>query len=763
MRNKESSVMMFMLVVSVLLAVFLIPVLQASTLRGSLSSDDVLIVSDQSGKVVGVYPSGGLYVEYQYTYTYGTDETGEVSYEVYDYRWWWSNPRSGPPPSVSVPSINATLRLDCEVKMNAVAGSYSRIEDNTTVTSAAIVIGINVKIYIEFDKAPTTTGSIDLGSILSSAFGTSSPTISYIVTGAKYVDGQKTEDVTVSDDVVLSLTDLKVRILGISIYPDKVTKTGYVDSGSLDSGVVITPVYSIDVCGRVIGGDASYELVVSYADKEAILVIDSSSRPRCATIANATITPNENATIPIVVKSGAFTIYLNYTKPVDGAVITIGRATGRAVGSPGKWNFIVTIPVSVSGYLNSSRGFTVSGSVSGSTIGTIQCQSLNINLPSTYTLTCNATSTFGGSASDIVNATYTATVTLVDDLGRTHTYTGSVYMDALDPTNIADLAWEIYSIASRALFMGVIITVGLMIISLVKQSVTDFPLLDPNYLRGAMLTMVVAILIIYVAIPFTYGVYAEILSNIPLFQQYVTPPPSGDPKAVFTHLVGYYDKLFQEIESDYQTRFVANVQGIFDSVRNLIAVFLGIMIVALALSFFAGAGIPFASMGSMFLSAVFTFLSLVLLFAPGGAMILVGVAIGRLVVLLTSAIVIAVMTLGVFFIAMPTPLTQRLGEDMFSAGVMYFVTFPLLAPVSYAFYKYVVETTSRSITTSPISIPIGAVSLFIPLEQIINITIYITASGVVLLMVLISLSYILQRTGIALGLGEALSGLVWRG
>jgi len=767
-RIKNASKAILLLIIAGFVASLFTPqtTYASSTVNGILSMEDILLITDQEGNVLGIYPQN-LYIGHLYTRTYGTNETGKVEYKVVDNSWSWVFPRGGPSNTVYIPDLGITLRLRYDVKFEVVTGSTTETRDNITTSSAAVVVKLDVKTFIEFVKAPNAVGTIDIGEYLRRyLFNGWDPIITYLVKAEKYVDGESVGEVYIVDDITLSFSGLTVGVHTLNFYIDKIVRKTYVSKGDLDSGATVSPLYDIVVCGNVVGSDRTYELLISYADKEAILTIGGGGAPKCKAIEGVSLIPGKNSNIMVVAKSGVTVLQLNYTKDVEGAIISLSKASGRAVGSPGKWNFIVTIPVYATGYFSGGwRRFTVTGVVSSSSIGVIPCQTLTINSSGAFSLICNATVGFEGSVADIINATYVTSVTVYDEFGTAHSFRGRAYVDAIDPTNVADVAWMIYSIASRALFVGVIFTVFLMVVSIVKESVTGTPLLNPADLRGALLTMIVVGLIIYVGIPYAYKLYVDVLSSIPLFQSYVQPPPGSDPQTVFTHLISYYDKLFQEVERDYQARYLANVQSIYSSLMNLIGIFIGVMAVALALStvLTPGGSIPFASIASVLMSIVFTYLSLVLMFAPIGALILAVVAIGRLVVLLTTAIVIAVLTVGVFLIAIPTPLSQRLGEDMFGAGILYFITFPLLAPLAYTLYRYVVETASRNVTESSLGVVLGPVSAVIPLKQIIDIMIYFTASGAVILMVLFSLGYILQRTGIATGLGEALSGLVWRG
>jgi len=753
------TVIMIFVIGALILSLVPIPVSRAATVvKGTLSADDVLIVVDNANNIKGMYPSG-FYIEHLYTYMYETNETGVVEYRIASYGWWWSYPGGEPPRKLEVPDIGLVLRLEYDVEFNVNSGNAVRTENNVTTSTAGIAIELDVKTYIEFEKIPNISGSINIGEYLRKyLFGDRNPAISYYVSAVKYVNNRSVGFVHLRDDVELSLSDLTVNVHTLSLYINKVVRNGYNSTGTLDSFAMISPLYDIEVCGNVYGSNKKYTLIVSYADKEVTMTV-----PGCKSIKNVGLTPGENTTITIIARSGAFTLQLNYNMSIEGAVIGLSRASGRAVGSPGKWNFVVTVPITVSGYFKSGWKFTVTGTVSSAVADNIPCQPLTLNNIGVYTLICNATIGFGGTSTDISSSTHTISVTVTDEFGKQHTFQGSVYINAIDPTNIADIAWQVYDIAGRVLFMGAIIVAILMLLSIFLGTFMEHPLLDPSYLRGALLTIIVAAVVVTLVIPYTYRVFVEILSSIPTLQQYVSVPPSSDPKTVFTHMIGYYDKLFQAIESDYQTWYVANVQGIISATGTMVGIFLGAMAIAIVLSIFAGASIPFASIAGTAMSTIFTYLSIALFYAPAGASIIIALVIGRLIILITTAVVITVMTIGIFLIAIPTPLSQRLGEEMFGAGVLYFITFPLLAPISYSLYRYVIDTASRSVSQAPISIPLGIVSIFIPVQQIINIMIYIIASGTVLMMVLLTLGYILQRTGVATGLGEALSGLMWRG
>ena len=758
-------------VVIVLVAVAILtgvrPVAEAETVEGATNVKGVLIVRDQSGHIVGVYPSE-LYIEHVYTATYNANESGSISYTVRDKSWWWQYPPGGPQTRVYVPELGAWLQLKYNVDFSVDSGNKQVTSGNETYTYSGVAVGLSVKTYIYFETPPNVTGVINIGYyILKYVFGGVDPVISYSVTVTKYVDGQPTADETYTGSVMLDYRNIQLNIYTVELYLKDISRTGYIERGDLSTTATLQPLYNVTVCGNVVGADTTFSMLMDYAGKEAVLKVDGDAEPECATLNNVSLPVGANQTIVLTVKSGVFTLLLNYTANVEGALISVGKVTGAATGSPGKWNFTFVAPVYVSGYFSRWPTLSVACTVSGSVIGSVSCE-MSISSPGSYKLLCSTLSSFSGSSPDILKQTYTAKVTITDEFGVEHTFTGSVSMNAFDPTNIADIAWQAYSAAQSVIAGGVIFAVVLIIISIVKESVSGTPLVDVYYVRGTLLTLVVAFTVLSVGIPILYKLYLDMLANIPLFQSYVTSLPSGDPKTVFTGLVGYYDTLFEAIESDYYTMYVANVNNILGAMRNIVTIFVGIMLTIVALAvvsmWFGGqfSLAPIASLGNVLMSIVFTYLSLLITIAPLGAIVIVSVAVGRLVILIVTVIATAVLTAGVILLSIPSALSQRLGEDMFSAGILYFITVPFMGPISYTLYKYVLDVSLRGIEDS-FGISLGIVSFFIPIKPLVEIMIYFIASGAVTMMIIISVAYVLVRSGVAVGLGEAFSSIVWRG
>jgi hypothetical protein len=730
--------------------------------NGKLSVDELLVIATPEGETTGTYPED-VYVEHLHTYTYSVNETGEITFSVADKSFRWVYPHE-PPTRVYIPELNSYLYLDYGVDLSVTTGGVTQSSGNTTYSQAGIVVSLVVKTYIRFDKMPSKVGSVDIGSlIMKYAFNGVNPIIHYEVLAKKYVDGVYAGDIYISEDVTLSFENLVINLYTISFDIDSVVRSDYVLQGDLDRGAVVKPRYNAIVCGNVIGGDRVFEAVVSIGTSETTLRIDGDPEKDCGTLENIELLPGRDTNIVALIRTGAFTVTANLTKDIEGALISIGKPSGRAIGTSGSWEFVVTVPIHVSGYYSSWPRFKVEGNVE-SQLGSIPCDPITISSPGSYTLVCNTTLYFGASINEILSAKYIAKVVIYDEFDNPHEVSGTVSMSAMDPSDIADVAWKAYSYAVRVILGGMVFVLALMVLSILKEFLTGYPLVDPVYLRGVLLTLVVSLLIIYVALPVVYSAFTTMLSSMPVFQKYVEPPAASDPETVFKHLIGYYEKLFQAIERDYQVRFIGGINEIMNSLQLILAIAFGALLVALALStpFTPGGGIPFASVGGAILTIVFTYLGLLMMTAPGGAMVLAAVAIGRVIILMTVAVIISIMTLGVFLLSIPSPLSQRLGEDFFGSGVLFFIAFPMIGPVTYTLYSHVIDTATSAIQGT-IDVSLLGFQILIPIGPIAQIMIYFTATGAAVLIIMMSLSYILSRTGIAVGIGEALSGLVWRG
>lgn len=732
--------------------------------EGRLSVEELFLVIDNE-EVVGVYPED-VFIEYTHTYSYEVNETGEVSFEIVEEKWGWVKPRRGPRQTVYIPELDATLHVEYDVDLSAVTGGSVGGSENTTYTHAGIVVYFNMRLRLGFRDPPETTGSVDIGEYIREyVFGGVSPEVYYRVVANKYVDGRYVGKTRIYNKLALSLDNLVLTLYTISFNIKEIKRTGYAEAGDLDSGVKITPLYDVTVCGNIIGGSRSLQVVVSLDSSEAVLAVDGDGDEECVVLGNVSLTPGEDTPIGLVVKSGVFTLPLNISREVEGVVLSLGEAVGRAIGSGNRWEFYVAVPVYVYGYYASWLSTRIEGEVE-TPYGVVPCSPLEIASQGGYRLTCNRTLTTSSSltVADIIDGEYSITVTVTDDLGSVHVFKGTVSMGAVDPSHIPDVAWTIYDVALKIVLSGIVFVIVLMIVSILKESITGTPLLDVIYLRGVLLTLIASIIILFVAIPVAYRVFTEILTSIPLFQRYIEPPASGEPKEVFTHLVGYYERLFEAIERDYQVRFIGNMHSLMASLGMMVGFASVFFAVALALStiFTPGAGTPFASIGGSILSLVFTFLGLLVMVAPGGAIVLVGVAIGRIIILLTTVIVVAATIIGLFMLCIPVPLSQRLGEDLFGAGILYFMVLPMVGPITYSLYQYVVDAASRVIRGT-LNVALGPFQFLIPIGPVAEIMIYFVASGASVLIIIVSLAYVLSRTGVATGIGEALSGLVWRG
>lgn len=740
---------------------------QRNVVKGVLNAGELLVVVDQAGNVLGVYPPE-FYIEFVYSFSDYANETGAVTYRVVSKRWWWVYE---PPSEVHVPELNTTIKLHYKVDLSVYTNSTQPI-NNETYTIGGVSLVLNVKMYAVLKGGPSTFGPIPIGNyILAGMPWGLLPEVGYEVVVEKIcrVDSETyTTTAYYSDTVALDLSNIWITLYGLEFDVKEVKLVKYVDKGDLETGVTISPLYNITFCGNILhSSTASLGMIVSVGASEVVLTVDGDPEHECVEVGGVELVPAGNQSIVVNIRTGVFSLLINATRPVEGVIASTGRPSGLATGSEGTWNAVVAITFYVVGYYERWPTLVATASVYNQYFGMFSCTPLEIQGEGIYKIRCNSSLSAELSSSEILNSDFKVEVEYVDELGETHSFTGVATMSAFDPTNLAEFAWSVYQHAINVLLLGMIGIVIMLVVSMLKETITGIPLVDPMYLRGALLTVAVALTLLHVGLPIVYYSFGHLLSNVPMLSQYVSAPDTANstesfPKVVFTHLIGYYSKLFEAIEIGYREYYVGSLDEIFRAIAGWATVAVILLGTAFALSFFFGAGIPFASIASTFLSIIFAFIGLALTVAPMGAVILVSIALGRLVIVMTTVVIIAIMVLGVILLCIPSPFSQRFGEEFFGAGILYFIVFPMLAPITYSLYRHVIATAMTS-ATGAVSASLGLVAILIPIAPIVKIMIYFVASGASILIVISSLAYILSRTGIATGIGEVLSGMLWRG
>ena len=98
---------------------------------------------------------------------------------------------------------------------------------------------------------------------------------------------------------------------------------------------------------------------------------------------------------------------------------------------------------------------------------------------------------------------------------------------------------------------------------------------------------------------------------------------------------------------------------------------------------------------------------------------------------------------------------------MLGAAIVYFIVFPIMAPISYVLYMYVMDTAMSAVQTS-ISVSLPLVSLVLPIGAVSKVMVYLVTAGMVEVLILVSVAFVLTRSGLMSSVGEAFVALVNR-
>ncbi|MEM2260950.1 MAG: hypothetical protein QXK24_00720 [Ignisphaera sp.] len=746
-------------------------------IKAGINHNNLLLVVDNTGAVVGVYPSN-LEIISDYSAVYEeTYVNRTVRYNILSCRVHWGINTTAE--TFYVPDIDATIKIEFKENIMCYSNINVTVRDidffNTTlrfiIITVRLYVTLSIKMPISIMKIGTASvSSLPLGKyIIDYLFHGRNPYIYYEVVVERIIDGISHLG-EYSETIFLDLSQIKVSLHAIELWLNKIEISEYLVQGDLPQGVIIKPVYNVEICGRLSQGYRGRILMaVGVLDKETVLTVTGGDAT-CKTISNISLSPGTNQTIHLNIRSGAFAMNLRYENiSIEGTIISISNLFGRVLASGSLWSVLLQSIISVAGYHETFPLIRVEGTVTNTIFGSIECQDLIIDREDTYIFVCEKNIYGNFNLVDIENSNFSATLVVIHGGDKIWRFTTVVRVLVMDPGSIAGQVSMIYTYASNTILMGIVAILILYIVSHIKEMITAVPLFDTYMLRGALLTLVVAYAVLSIGIPLVYYVFGKIVENMPILNRYISPIPSTDIRVAFTHMVSYYDKLFITIMRDYETEFVGSIGKIMIWIQLTSISALSIMAVALALSTFwtPGAGIPFSSIFSGIMSLVFGILSMLMMQAQMGVFAVVSITITRVLVFVVTAIMISLMVIGVILMCIPTSLSQRIGEDIFGASILYMIVFPLIAPLSYAIYKHLMDTV---ILRGPLD-TIANMCVFVPLPIcfagfvpfFVKMMTFVVASGVVVLLIVGSLGYILTRTGVATGIGEALSSLVWRG
>jgi hypothetical protein len=723
------------------------------TRPATASADEIIIITDDKGSGVDTIPEDFYLVA---GYTASENVSGEgvmtISVKREEASWLTHTPRT-----VYSPTLGAWLTLDYKVDVSVNTGVEYRQSGNKTIAYGGIDASVEAEIHITFNSPPRP-GNYDLGRILEDEVFRGKPRVRMLVQAYVYLNGTLYRTITISDIVEIDLRNLNVKFTVLKLYIKTASLNGYVVTGDLNTGATMKPVYSVTVCGNLEGSQYRIPLKIHYGGSQSTLVVDGDPEEECVGIPGVYLTPGSTTPIKLAVESPAFTYVIERDVYAEGAIVSFAKPTGYVIVKGGRGDVNITVPIYVSGLFSSD--IVVKGKMYNAYLGERSCQTLTIKTQGDYRLYCYYS---GPASTELINSTFTVKLEVTDPLGNKHFIDGEALVNGIDPSNIADVVWQVYRQGVSFLFAAAIVVIVLIIISLSLEILIGRQLLDVTYLSGMLVSFLVSGALLAVLLPGVYGAFLKVLSSTTFFGRYidVSSLQGASTLEIFKHMLSYYDKLFDKITGDFTVYFLGSLNDIIGAIKRWIALALSFLGIAIGLSIFFGAGIPYASIAQTFLTMIFSILSIMIMMAPAGAIALTLVAIGRFIILMAMVLVVVFLTIGLLLIAIPSPYTQRLGEDLFSASLMFMIALPLMGPLIYSLYNYIIEVGVQSVQ-STISITLGIVNLVIPIGPLVTIMVYLATVSFALTAIIMLVAGLLSRAGIAVGLGEALSALTWR-
>jgi len=730
-------------------------------LSGAANTRYFFVFGDPAtGRVLATFPSS-LSIEYRYTWSEVlSQEYSGSRYQLTAAQWYWANPPAAQ--VADVPELGSRVILYTEVSFDPGVGGSLYTWTTSSVSTyyyngsptpyteyytytnsyAVLSVVVVVRLTIAFDRVPAEVGEVDIGSLVERYFFSGSPpSIYYYVSASNGWDTRWH-----SETVSFPLSGYKVAIYTASVWLDSLAVDHY--ESRLEGGVLhVYPVHRARACGVVRGLDTSMPALVSVHNSSAYLELSQSGG--CADI-YAAIPPGANQSVVLTVSTGTFQVGLPYTLDVGGAVLTAGPPAGFAAGPRGY--------AAVAAYASGLSGaFSLSAAVYGAQGS---CE------PSPATVQAGGEPVVVGCRFDAQGVgRVVLSLSVTDPAGGTHTASWEVLLASIQVASISSAIAAAYTeainVVLRAIAVLLVVMVGALFLQTVSGAARAFP---EDAVRSVLFGLVLLVAVMAVLIPGVFYVASQLLSQVEPFRDLTClRAQGGGLQGYIASMASCYDELFSKIQEDYANYLVRSVGEVASAARNLVIVAAAMLAVSTALSFIPVLGglsqVP-GAVGTALLSLGTTYIGFIVATAPAIAVASAAVAIAQVFIVAAAVIVIIALVLGAALISIPAPQTQLMGESLFSGALLFILVFPLLGPIALGVYSYTVGQAISAVQAGlqPVSF-LGAV---IPVTAIATISVFLAALGVVFAMIFGVLGFALTRTGIAAGVGEALSSLVWR-
>lgn len=687
-----------------------------------------------------------------------------------------------PPQIVEVNGVRILLTYFLSLSANAYASKtwYGYLEEHVKVI-------VSVYAYGRVDKPPNSSMALDLGGVIQSMIGRDRIPVQYNINVVRTYPESASYSLTGTVDLLLD--NLKTTFYRLYTKSVSVTPTGYTTTGSFGKsgyiGILPKGDIRLTLC---LEGPGSYTLegtvsyYNSYSSAEAKISVTAAPGGGCGstTLSNVVLVPGNytgNNKFMLTLRTGSFTASIVTDTEIVGAMTTASTPIVIVYQEDGTWKARIFEGLDYRSYnYNSPASVQVSGSINiGGASASFSCPSKPFNAPDQ--LNCNVT--LGQLQVDMRKVSdCKASVNVVLSLeSTTYSDTADVTCSILSPASTHGLVASLYDVLSRAslvllLAMVILYTFEYIMVMLGR------PIFGPEQVMHGLMTAVALVVIVNIT-PYFYWLVLSGLYAIPDIQSVLARTPVSSPSQILglqpsqavAVLMNYYDMTLNELKMDYKTWFEEQMNLHIFARLAIVGIFVGILASFGLAMLITGHSFAVGPILSPLVSYIFIIISFMLSLIPLAGVVNALIGIAEIIIALAAVSIIVLLMLGLVMAVIPSPLSQRLSEDFIGAGLLYLLGVPSLAPVVYVLYAYTKSSVAQYIQAidqaiTPINIPaIGVgvgMNILVPVTPIMRMMSYVAMATMVTLSIIFVNAYILSRTGVMSGLGEAIMRVVRR-
>ena len=641
---------------------------------------------------------------------------------------------------------------------------------------------ISIYAYVRIDRPPSEPTTIDLGQEISKLlYGKDHISVGYeaVVQETKPISTKFTTrglfDINLNN-IVLNFLTLKGEITRVSVTGLK-SIASFTNDGYL--AVATTSEIGLKLCLEG-SGDYTLELKVSYynqytnAEKDVKLVAGSCQN---IVLSDLVIPPGNytsNNPLMIRVSGGAVSMNLLAEADVPGVIISVAKPFALiAKASNGTWYITLYTPVTVNSH---NYGFdasvTAEGTVSlsGGTMRHFDCGSAAVT--GTGSLMCQRTLP-GIEIANATGASVTVEIGLTVNGIRNADETDAL-VAVLSPTAITGAVHYLYeALASLPLYALLIFSVLLVINTFIKY-VSGKDVIPYQHIIDGLRISLAATILVYL-VPIFAWIVLTLIRPFPEFG-FLSRTPVGDPNTLLTMkpadamtmLYTTYDMLFTEMRANYNVWVWMPIStGLVAYLQRLAIVTVGAIALAMILIITLNSGVG-GSLAASLLSFMVSLIVPLFMFVPALAAAVVFLSIAEAITQIILALVVIFTTVGIVLLLLPMHSLRNLAVNFVTTGFLYLLTIPVMGPVLYAMYGFIMQRTDMFINELAVRLgsfqislaTLGLVSLVPPLDVFARVVAYVATTTAFAIVIVVSQAAVLARFGVLSSLASAITQIM---